>query len=524
MQSKKKKKQQQIEKWDIYNLTKQWLTSLHSQSGPPEPNHECSHSACRDFIEPINYKYLLFGCPISGRIHQCFSNEECLWRYVHEGTVFCVFSHISLEQHVSAIDETSSAYQVAQDLTNQDIPSLPPVDKKRNPEDRWKWATPKGEEGEEEEEAKETKPDTKRRCRKKRRKGRPKVHSDAWFNVVSTMYHIDASLPEFCSNLEEEACTVCKTLLCTNPVRAMYEQKWTEQRTTKARALILDYVENMQTFKVAPNMHIMDNLYESYVKEHHRKQELQDVSMKRHLRTLSQGIVCLWFCFMVAIGGHPFKENRKGIDLCKALFRTESEKAVMKKAKAVPVLIQDRGPKTHLFSYHSCFRKFVMACLVQLCEPDGIRLTHSGGIPCEWSLFPFEPEVAKSFPDDNELMRNCIEMLMRRRSSGSHKRAHPVQMSIKITRNGSIFSNNSIKEATLLYKKCIHAIDLAQLHHLISGSVDIMRCNVGIRKTSSFSSPEEEEEKKVKLIEMKNGRLRSPYEWIVDTYSKMDAA
>lgn len=517
----RQQKRQRAKSWKVHNLANKWIEHLFSHGSVPYPNHECSHGMCKNHIDAISYKYLLFGCKLSGNVHWCKRNDACAFRYMHEGTIFCVLSNVSLGQHMAHFDESTSAFQVAREIADHDIstsfsPSVlapsPPT-----PEDRMKSVLHDffGRD----QVIETAKPHPQKAKAKKNglhaSNGRT-VHSDAFLKAIASVYHSNTSLDDFCSNLEEEAWTLSRTIFCAGPLREIYHRKWTKRRQGIIRSQILEYIEKVEHLGVAPNMHIIDNMYESYVLTHQPKRQLVG-PMERHLRTLAKSCVVMWMAFMAAIGGHPFRDNEKGISLSSAIFRTETEKAVMKKSKAAPVRVENSSSeKLHLFSYHSCFRKFVFACFKHLCEPDGIQLTHSGGTLCDWTLFPFDPEICAAFPDDNAMMRECVEELMHTRD-----KRHVSQMAIKITRNGSIFSINSVKEANLLYDKFVHAIDLAQAHTLLSGAIDIIRANITIRREHGLSHEENESPtRKVTLIKREHGHLHCPYTWLIETHAK----
>lgn len=523
----------------------EWLCRVRHQIIDSPEDHECCMATCRDFREPISFEHDIFGCALSGRIHLCKQDDNCRWRYSHEGNEFCVLSTFSISPECSFLESTSSKYDKRMELSNRDMIVLgAPKDqnnvmdeifqKKETPEERFRRVL-------EDTSQKRQRPEPsqpKRNCNT----GDPgkQVHP-RWFSIVCDQYQNGNAFVEFCQRLEADAETLCTTLMCPeSPLRRLYRKKWNIVRAEKTREMITQYVTRMYAVNMMPNMHIMDNIYESRMCQHRDGPGvLSDKEARDHLKTLCKSFVSLWMVFMIAIGGHPFRDNPRGKALVSAIFHTKNEKETAKKAKAsTTTSINGEGSNVHLFSYFSSFRKFTMACLSALGGKEGIVMTWKDE-PVLPPLFPHEPMIIDALPTiTNEglvLVKQCMEELTRNRGT------HAKEVCIKITRNGSLFSDNSTKTSGILYKKFIKAIDMAEMHHMVSGVIDVIRHNVvslrqelekkdGFITLSGYTNggeKEEEEENirpvKRRFVGVTTASLPCPYTWIADQYAAMGA-
>ena len=78
----------------------EWLKKIAKK----EPTHSCSQS-CHDQgkIDVISVEQRLYGCVISGRIHQCNKDSSCIGKFTNEAEV-CLYSGIQIAQYYSSAE------------------------------------------------------------------------------------------------------------------------------------------------------------------------------------------------------------------------------------------------------------------------------------------------------------------------------------------------------------------------------------------------------------------------------------
>ncbi len=534
---------------DMPAVVGQWLTLRSMRTNPlaNEPygpplsmrDHTCTLYQCKKYIETIYdappeppnrppRRFSIYGCMLSGHVHVCLRDDQCIPYTDQVGMYYCVFSKDSIGVTFDpwTRGDTNYAGTHSMDFNRDHIPTTPiepdedsiaPPSLKNGPllaENLWK--------------GRRSKQGVHRIVNSSNPKyRRPYRTKDSLPEKVSMVLCPDvrtgASFLTLCRNMEHEALQIFRFVLGDSELRQEHSSRQRKRRITEAAVRIKLYVETSETTNLAPNMHVLDNIYDSITASgaDGAGECIQDPDVIRRLPVLASSGLVMWLTYMISVGGYPFRPSDRGKDAAKVIFSEKGMKCLF-----------DRVTNAiNPASYFTCYRRFLIGMILSLGRSD-INLRYhdppdSTNCVRIDTLLSHEPAIFLSLTSQDviESLSMCAANLSLATSSTTRKRkttycVDRLVNDLGLIKNGTLLGKKSVKESDIIFKKFLGVVTLTELHRPMIDAMTICKQpnerTLPRREEEETHLPERPTSKTIGLDDVAN-----PYLCLVTAYGAM---
>jgi len=314
----------------------------------------------------------------------------------------------------------------------------------------------------------------------------------------------------FCLELENEANILLHVIMSKGKIRDLHTANVKNDMLKHIRKQISKYLTECNNHNLAPNMHVMDNIYDSHMTKLHATENAgQVISPLVILKTWAQIGVTAWLVYMLSIGGYPFVNSERGNRVVDCIFQTSKERSVF--AKKV------RG-NIHPISYSSCFRRFILGFI--------FKIGHGDIIVDKTVVIKRNMDIYKSIPSyeildgiSSAAAQLAVNMHVNKKTD-STSILGSLGNQLDILLNGRLLSTLSIKEANIIVLKFVPSIEKAKVGPLFINTI------THIIETQGYHRHTPSDEKKItakpfNLLEDGFMNNISPYMTILSKYATM---
>ena len=536
---------------DMPPVVGQWLTLRSMRTnplgsepyGPPLPmrDHACTLYQCNAYIETIYDAppeppnrppphFTIYGCMLSGHVHVCRRDDQCIGYTDRVGMYYCVFSKESIgvtldpwtrgdpnyagthsrdfnRDHTPTVPIEPSEDSVAPSPSSKDVSCGPLA------ENLWK--------------GRRSKQGVHRIVNSSNPKyRRPYRTKDSLPDKVSEVLCADvrtgASFLTLCRDMECEALQIFQFVLGDSELRREHSSRQRKMRIAEAAMRIKLYVETSETTNLAPNMHVLDNIYDSITARDGAGECVKDPEVIGRLSVLASSGLVMWLTYMISIGGYPFRPSARGKDAARVIF--SSDKGMKRVFDRVTDAVNPA-------SYFTCYRRFTIGFILSLGRSDIILRYHdppsSANCVRMDTLLSHEPAIFLSLTSQDviESLSTCAANMSLATSSTTRKRkatycVDRLVNDLGLINNGTLLAKKSVKDSESIFENFLEAVTLTELQRPMSEAIHVCKRSrsegISRRRREETRVPERPTSKTISLDDVAN-----PYLCLVTAYGDM---